>query len=215
MKTAIVTGFGPYLEEAENPSGAIAQAIHGTEKDGVRIHGLVLPVSAGAVRALLEEEVRRLRPDVLIVTGVTRGRAAVAAERVAINVMDFPIPDVDGRAFIDEAIVDGGPAAYFSTLPIKAIAKAWRDRDIPAYVSNTAGTYLCNQTFYLACHLASSRPMRAGLVHIPLSSAHAAASPMPVPSLALETMYEAVLTAALISANHEGADLKLEGGLTC
>jgi pyroglutamyl-peptidase len=215
MKTVIVTGFGPYLEEAQNPSGAIAQHINETEKDGVRIHGLVLPVSAGSVHQLLEEAVETLRPDVLLITGVTPGRAAVAAERIAINVKDFPIPDVDGREFVDEAIIGDGPAAYFSTLPVKAILKAWRDQGIPSYVSNSAGTYLCNQTFYLARHIAASRALRAGLVHIPLSSTNAAASLVPTPSLAFETMYNAVLTAALISANHDGPDLKLGGGMTC
>lgn len=215
MKTVLLTGFGAYQEEANNPSGAIAVALDGHEEPHFRIHGLVLPVSSRDVAAMLEEAVLRLRPDILMITGVTPGRAAVAAERIAINIRDFPIPDVDGLEAIDDPVVPGAPAAYFSTLPIKAILAAWRERGIPSYVSNSAGTYLCNQTFYLACHLAASRSIAAGLVHIPLSSANAAVMLATIPSMAFDQLRDAVLAAVSVSASHEGPDLKLGAGATC
>lgn len=215
MKNVVVTGFGPYLEEPQNPSGAIAEALDQTVKNGVRIHGLVLPVSARAVGGIINDAIIKIRPDVLLITGVTPGRAAVAVERAALNVMDFPIPDIDGEEPVDEAVVPGGPSAYFSTLPIKKIVKEWRKGGIPSYVSNSAGTYVCNQTFYLSRHMTELSNIKAGLIHIPLSSASAAASSAPIASLGFETLLQAVLTAAIVSANHEGPDLKLSGGLTC
>ncbi len=214
MSVVLLTGFGAYEEESQNPSGAIAAKLDGYEEEGVLICGLVLPVSSSGVAAILAQAIETIQPDVLLITGVTPGRAAVAVERVAINIRDFPIPDIDGATPVDEPIVETGPAAYFSSLPIKAILSAWREKEIPAYVSNSAGTYLCNQTFYLARHLTASRPISAGLVHIPLSSANASAAQHPAPSLCLDLLQEAVRTAAMVAAKHSGPDLKLGAGTT-
>lgn len=214
MKTVLLTGFGAYAEETDNPSGAIARRLDGWRGDGAAIHGLLLPVRSVAVGPMLADAIQLIQPDVLLVTGVTPGRAAVAVERVAVNVMDFPIDDVDGVAPIDEPVTPGGPDAYFSTLPIKAILSAWRSRSIPAYVSNSAGTYLCNQTFYLARHFAEGHPMTAGLVHIPLASSSAAGQVPPPPSLDFGTLEEAVRLAAVVSATHIGVDFRLGAGST-
>lgn len=214
MSVVLLTGFGAYEEEDHNPSGVIAANLDGDGEGAVRIRGLVLPVSSGRVASLLAEAIETIQPDVLLVTGVTPGRAAVAVERVAINVRDFPIPDVDGATLIDEPIVETGPAAYFSSLPIKAILSAWREKQIPSYVSNSAGTYLCNQIFYLARHLTVSRSIPAGLVHIPLPSGSVAAAQQPEPPLCMERLRDAVRTAALVAAKHSGPDLKLGAGTT-
>jgi pyroglutamyl-peptidase len=214
MSEVLLTGFGSYAEEADNPSGAIAVRLDGWQADGVRIHGLLLPVSSGGVGTILADAIERVRPDVVLVTGVTPGRAAVAVERIAINVMDFPIPDINGLSPIDEAVVAGGPSAYFSTLPIKAILAAWRSRHIPAYVSNSAGTYVCNQTFYLARRLTDDSRTIAGLVHIPLASSNAASVGQPLPSLDFDQLEEAVRIAAVVAATHRGADARLGAGAT-
>lgn len=214
MTTVLVTGFGPFAEDAANPSGIIAGRLDGTTHDGVRIAGRVLPVATEQVRALLAAAIDELRPDAVVITGVTPGRAAVAAERVAINVRDFPIGDVDGLAPVDEPIAAAGPAAYLSTLPIKAILTAWRAAGIPAFVSNTAGTYVCNQTFYLARHLTAASGARAGLVHIPSATPTAAAMTVPSPSLPLDVLEYAVRLAAVTAATHAGDDLRLGAGAT-
>jgi len=214
MSRVLLTGFGSYAEEADNPSGAIAARLDGAFMDGVSIHGLVLPVKSAGVGSALREAIERISPDVVLVTGVTPGRAAVSVERVAINVQDFPIPDVDGLTPVDEPVVDGGPSAYFSQLPIKAILSAWRERQIPGYVSNSAGTYVCNQTFYLARHLTDRSKMIAGLVHIPLACGNAAGVHPPPPSLHLDMLEAAVRTAAIVAATHRGPDLKLGAGST-
>jgi pyroglutamyl-peptidase len=204
MSEVLVTGFGAFAESEDNPSGRIATRLDGWNGDGVRIHGLVLPVRSGTVGRLLAAAIERVHPDVVIVTGVTPNRSEVAIERIGINVLDFPIADIDGVTPIDEPIVAGAPPAYFSTLPVKAILAGWQRRNIPAYVSNSAGTYVCNQTFYLARHLTEGKPLIAGLVHIPL----------PTPTLDLLQLEEAVRTAAVIAATHRGADLRLGAGTT-
>jgi pyroglutamyl-peptidase len=214
MRNVLLTGFGAYAEEADNPSGAIAGRLNGVVADGVRINGLVLPVSSTGVGRALGEAIDRIRPDVVLVTGVTPGRAAVSVERIAINVRDFPIPDVDGATPVDEPVIPDGPSAYFSTLPIKAILAAWQDRGIPGYVSNSAGTYLCNQIFYLARHMTEGVDAIAGLVHIPLATRSAATSHPPPPSLHLDMLEDAVRTAAIVAATHTGPDLKRGAGMT-
>jgi pyroglutamyl-peptidase len=215
MTTVLLTGFGPYPEETDNPSAVIAMRLDGHSAEGVRIRSQVLPVSTNRVGEALADAIERVRPDVVLLTGVTPGRTAPAIERVAINVRDFPIADVDGVEAIDEPVVSGGPDAYFSTLPVKAILYRWRDVGLPGFVSNTAGTYLCNQIFYLARHLTNGTGVTAGLVHIPLAAHRAAVLEPPPPSASLDLLEEAVRTAAVVSATHQGADVRLPAGATC
>jgi pyroglutamyl-peptidase len=214
MKHVLVTGFGAYAEESQNPSGLIAERLDGHVGEGVQIHGRVLAVGTNLVEPALAAAIEEVAPDVVVITGVTPGRAAPAVERVAINVRDFPIVDVEGHMPIDEPVAADGPPAYFSTLPTKAILARWREDGIPGYLSNTAGTYVCNQTFYLARHLTRSTTIRAGLVHIPSSTANAVASLPPPPALPLDVLERAVRLAALVAATHDGADLRFSAGAT-
>ena len=212
MIRALVTGFAGYAEEIDNPSGALAQRLNGQRFGGVEIVGRILPVDTAAVRGLLAAAINATHPEVIVVTGVAPGRTAPGLERVAINVRDFPIPDNEGRLPIDEPVESGGPAAYLSTLPNKAIIRGWREAGIPGHLSNTAGTYLCNQTFYLARTLSEHSDTRTGMVHIPVTPARAAALDVPTPSLALEMLEEAVRLAVSIAACHRGPDLRIGGG---
>ena len=214
MNTVLVTGFGAYAEEAENPSGRIAVRLDGRVIEGVQLYGRVLPVGTDLVGPALADAIAEIDPAVVIITGVTPGRAMPAIERVAINVRDFPIPDIEGKAPIDEPTVTDGPTAYFSTLPVKAILSAWRDAGIAGYVSNSAGTYVCNQTFYLSRHLTAGTTAIAGLVHIPLATANAVGTLPPPPSLPLDVLEQAVCLAAVVAATHEGDDLHLGAGST-
>lgn len=211
-RTVLVTGFDDYGEETDNPSGALARRLDGRTVDGVQVRGCVLPVARQRVQSALTEAIRQVEPDVVIVTGVAPGRLAPAMERVAVNVLDFPIPDVDEQAPIDERVVVDGPSAYLSSLPIKAIVSRWLEEEIPGYVSNTAGTFVCNQTFYLARHLLEDTSVAAGLLHIPATPKRAVVTAPPVPSMALELLERAVLTAAVVAARHEGPDLRLPAG---
>src|SRR5207247_7183767 len=125
------------------------------------------------------------RPAAVVHLGLAGGRARVALERVAVNVMDYEQPDSAGFRASGEPCVPGGPAAYFSTLPLAAMLKALVADGIPSCVSSTAGTYLCNQTLYWTLHTVSGRPRRpaVGFVHFPLLPALVAASGMDLPSI--------------------------------
>jgi pyroglutamyl-peptidase len=148
----------------------------------------------------LKKAVALHRPRLVLSLGLANGRSMLALERVAINVLDFPIPDNAGSQPTDAPIVDGGPTAYFATLPIKAILAAWREAGLPSYVSNTAGTYVCNQTFYHSLHLSGKYGYRAGLIHVPYLPEQAARAEGGAPSMSLDLMVEAVEATLRISA---------------
>ncbi len=212
MNRVLVTGFGAYAEEVDNPSGEIARRLDGAQIDGHTVVGRVLPVDTVAVREIIAEAIESIQPKVVLVTGVAPGRPAPALERVALNVRDFPVPDVAGRVPIDDAVAADGPAAYLTTLPVKAVVEAWRTAGIPGYVSNTAGTYLCNQTFYLARHL-SKDSVRVGMIHVPALPAPAVEiGDPPPPSMSIDVLEEAVRLAVSTSLHHVGPDLRVGGG---
>jgi pyroglutamyl-peptidase len=188
--TALVTGFGPFGKVERNPSESIVRELDGARIGGHDVVGRILPVSAestpGAVRAALKET----DPAVALLLGVAPGRAALAAERVAINVLDFEEPDNDGALPVDVPIEAAGPAAYLSTLPLRAVVETWQRAGIPGYLSYTAGTYLCNAALYTALHETADDPLPVGFVHLPSLPAEVAGRRPPEPSMPLETQIE-------------------------
>lgn len=140
------------------------------------------------VREILPRLIVKERPDAVILTGQAGGRPNITVERVAINVMDSTMPDNEGYKPEDEPVFEGAPAAYFATIPVKAIVKALREAKIPAAVSNTAGTYVCNAAMFTALHTieVSGMTTKAGFIHVPFS--HEQALDKPRPSMALETI---------------------------
>lgn len=173
LPTVLVTGFEPFGGQAVNPSAEIARQLHGTVIQGHRVVGALLPCVFGAARRELQAHIRAARPVLVICTGQAAGRAGLTPERVAVNLDDAPQPDNAGQQPVDRPIVRGGPPAYFSTLPVKAITAALLDHGNPASVSLSAGTYVCNHVFYALMHgLAGSRrggrAVRGGFIHVPL-----------------------------------------------
>ena len=196
MMNILVTGFEPFGAEAVNPSEAALAALMADVPAGVALATTVLPVRYAAAVTELRAAILRHAPAVVIATGQAGGRAEISVERVAINVDDARIPDNDCVQRIDAPVVAGGPAAYFSGLPIKALVAAMRARGIPTQVSQTAGTFLCNHVFYAACHIAATEKpgLRAGFIHMPFlpeqAAAHAGA-----PSMALAGIVAALRVA--------------------
>ena len=190
----LVTGFEPFGGEEINPSW---EAVSGLpdEIGGAEIVKHQLPVTFNGVRRILPRLIVGERPEVVILTGQAGGRPNITVERVAINVMDSKMPDNEGFAPEDEPVFDGAPAAYFATLPIKAIVSALREAKIPAGISNTAGTYVCNTAMFTALHTIAVAGMetRAGFIHVPFS--HEQALEKPRPSMALDTIREAIAVA--------------------
>jgi len=181
----VVTGFEPFAGHPANPSEEIAKAVDGRVIAGQSVRAAILPVhhaeAARAAARLLDEQ----NPQAVLHVGLAAGRARLALERVAVNVMDYDLADNAGYQARGEPCVADGPAAYFSTLPLAAILESLGREGVPGYLSNTAGTYLCNQTLYSTLHTiaAGGRRTIAGFMHVPLSPAMVAASGLDQPSM--------------------------------
>jgi pyroglutamyl-peptidase len=210
-QTILLTGFEPFDGATVNPSAEIVRRLHGRKSGGNPIAGVVLPCRFREATAVLDREIRRLDPALVICLGQAGGRAEITPERIAINVDDARIPDNAGRQPVDRPIVQRGPAAYWSTLPIKAIVAALRARDIPAAVSQTAGTFVCNHVFYGLMHaLRRRRGVRGGFVHLPWLPEQAGAGQ---PSLPLDVMLRAVEEMLRVTLRRK-RDLRVAGGRT-
>ena len=210
-KTILVTGFEPFGGESENPSQEIAQQLNGHVVARHRLIGRILPCVFGAANQELRGLLDEFQPAAVICVGQAGGRKEITPERVAINVDDARIPDNAGAQPVDRPVVPRGPAAYWSTLPIKAIVRALRARGIPAAVSQTAGTFVCNHVFYGLMHeLRRQKKVRGGFIHVPFLPEQARAGQ---PSLTLETM-TAAIGAAVAVALRIRRDARSAGGAT-
>ncbi len=167
----LLTGFDAFGGAAVNPSWLAVQALDGEMIEGHELVAAQLPTAfAGAVRAL-STLLTLYRPDLVICVGQAGGRDAISLERVAINIADASIADNEGARPLDVPVQPKGPAAYFSTLPIKAMLLALQKAGVPAEVSQTAGTFVCNHVFYalmfaLSRQRGTPRP-RGGFIHLP------------------------------------------------
>ena len=166
---ALVTGFFPYDGRGRNPAAEIATVLDGRTILGMPVIGRTLPVSYSEIRHSVEELLDELRPRIVISLGLWPGATTIRVERVGVNVADFEIPDNTGRLANDELIVGNGSAAMFATLPIRKIERALLDAGIPARVSNSAGTFLCNACLYSFLSAADTRADRpaCGFMHVP------------------------------------------------
>jgi len=209
----LVTGFEPFDSETINPSWEVARALHGWTCEGAGVHARQMPCVFGAALTALHEAIAALQPALVIAVGQAGGRCDFTPERVAINVDDGRICDNAGRQPIDTPVVAGAPAAYFSTLPIKSIVREVRAAGVPASVSNSAGTFVCNHLFFGLMHRLASLPpgaVRGGFIHIPFLPAQAARFPGE-PSLSLE-MGMAALRIAVSTSLRVRDDVREAGG---
>jgi pyroglutamyl-peptidase len=167
----LVTGFEAFAADTVNPSWMAARCLHGRRIGGHRVVGARLPTVFGQSLDVLRELLLRYRPALAICTGLAAGRAALSLERIAINVNDARIADNAGAQPVDTPVVAGGPAAYFTSLPIKAMLATLLEQGINVEVSQTAGTFVCNHVFYGLMNelsiCAQLRHTRGGLIHVP------------------------------------------------
>lgn len=166
MKKLLITGFDPFNGNLENPSWQAVSALPDTVGE-FRIQKMQLPTVYGKAANMVIAAAGEWGPDVILCLGLAGGRAAVTPERVGINIRSASIPDNAGQQFTDAPIVCDGPAAYFSTLPVTAMAQAIRDAGLPSAVSNSAGTYVCNDVLYTLLHYFAGTKTRVGFVHVP------------------------------------------------
>lgn len=171
QNTVLLTGFEPFGGASLNPSWLAAQALHGQAMLGRRVVAAQLPTAFDASLHALNALLHAHQPELVICVGQAGGRPQLSLERVAINVDDAPIPDNAHVQPVDTPVVLGGPAGYFTSLPIKAMLTALRQEGIGAEVSQTAGTFVCNHVFYGLMHSLATDPQlhhtRGGFVHVP------------------------------------------------
>lgn len=214
MRNVLVTGFGPFGGEPINPALEAIKLLEGRIIGGCRVVTRELPVTRFEAIDAIVKHIWDADPALVLAVGQAGGRLEITPERVAINVDDYRIPDNGGFQPVDEPIVAGGPAAYWSTLPIKAMVVAMRGAGIPASVSNSAGTFVCNHLFYGLMHQLAKAggKIRGGFVHIPYLPEQAARIGSQ-PSMAVETIVKGLEVALETAITHEN-DISVGDGRT-
>ena len=212
-KTVLLTGFEPFNGAAINPSWEAVRALDGWSGPGFAVAARQLPCVFGTALDVLRESIAGVKPDIVIAVGQAGGRSEISLERVAINVDDASIRDNAGNQPVDMPVAADGPAAYFTTLPVKAIVKALRLRGFPSGVSQTAGTFVCNHVFYGLMHQAVGQPVKAGFIHVPFLPEQAADRPERPPSMALRDIVDALRIAVEVAVVTE-TDTQEAGGAT-
>lgn len=194
-KKILLTGFEPFGDSTVNPSISACRRLEGKRVDGFEIVVEEIPLRFHEIRSAIEEHIARLDPAAVICTGQS-SRALISLERVAINVADARIPYNCGTHPVDERLNGEGPAAYFSALPLREILEAVKEAGVPVGISNSAGTFGCNQIFY---HLMDYRSrlgleIPAGFIHVPCLPEQAINKAKP--SMSLNLIVEALEGAA-------------------
>ncbi|MBP3399222.1 MAG: pyroglutamyl-peptidase I [Erysipelotrichaceae bacterium] len=207
----LVTGFDPFGGESINPSSEVVRRLPKNVLDA-EIIPLIVPTMFQLSISVIEEAILKYDPDVIVSIGQAGGRNAITVERIGINVDDARIPDNAGVQRIDEPVVSLGPAAYFSTLPIKAMVQHIQNKGIHAAVSNTAGTFVCNHVMYGVLHLCATKykNKRAGFIHIPYLIEQTQSKPQ-YPSMSLEDIITGII-ASLEAIVLYDKDIKVTAG---
>ncbi len=203
----LLTGFDPFGGETVNPAFEAVKLLPGTIA-GAQIVKQELPTQFLRSGQVLEAALREHKPDVVICVGQAGGRAAITPEKVAINLMDGRIPDNAGYQPVDVPIRADGKTAYFSTLPVKAMVQRMRGAGIPAAVSYTAGTYVCNAVMYNLLYLLDREfpGVRGGFIHVPYAMEQAVDKPQGTPSMDLHQIARGLeLAVAAVIENDEDA----------
>ena len=210
----LVTGFDPFDGEKVNPALEAVKSLPSVI-NGAEIRWVEIPTVFYKSAEVLEAEIVRYQPDVVLCIGQAGGRAGLTPERVAINQDDARIPDNQGNQPIDTPIRLDGEAAYFSTLPIKAMVQAIKEVGLPATVSNTAGTFVCNHLMYQALYLADKKfpDMRAGFMHIPYMTEQVINKPNTA-SMNLTDIVRGIEAAIGAIVDYKDKDIKIVGGTT-
>ena len=170
MKKILITGFEPFGEEQINPSWD-AVCLLPSKIGEYTLTKLLVPVVFGAAFETVINEAKKINPDVILCVGQAGGRSDITAELVAINLRHATISDNSGICPKDEPIDKEGKTAYFSTLPVRKIAKSIEDAGIPAKVSYTAGAYVCNDLLYTLLAKYENTDTKIGFIHVPYSTA--------------------------------------------
>lgn len=201
----LITGFDPFGGEKVNPAFEAVKLLPDTIA-GAEIIKLEIPTVFSESGPAVEAGIQKYRPDVVISVGQAGGRSCVTVERVAINLAEARIPDNAGAQPVDKPLHADGPAAYFATIPVKAIVKNICDHGIPCHISYTAGTYVCNCVMYNVLHLAAAKypGIRAGFIHVPFAAEQVIDKPVGTPFMSLEMIAKSLEYAIEAAVNQIG-----------
>lgn len=188
MKKLLITGFDPFGGATVNPAREAVMALPDRIGD-FELTKLEVPTLFGKAAERVLEVARDLAPDAIICVGQAGGRAAVTPEVVGINLREASIPDNGGFQPVNQPVVEGGPAAYFATLPVREMVAAIKANHIPASLSYSAGAFVCNDLLYTLLHAYRGTEVKVGFIHIPYLPEQAGAG---VPSLPLEASVKAL-----------------------
>lgn len=205
-RLVLLTGFGPFGREPDNPSEHVVRALDGTRlPGGQRVRGRVLPVAFDGARAALAAALTEGVPSLALGLGLAASRREISVERVALNLADAPMPDAGGAQPVDRPLADDGPPARFASLPVKALVAALRAAGHPAGLSLSAGSYVCNAVLYALLERLDPLGVPAGFLHLPRADA------WPLEKQ-VEAVRLALITAAAVTDGSPGADLQGLGG---
>jgi pyroglutamyl-peptidase len=210
----LVTGFDPFGGEKINPAFEVIKKLRDNVK-GAEVVKLQIPTAFYSSTNKIVEKLNEVNPDVVLMIGQAGGRFDVTVERVGINIDDARIPDNESHQPIDKAIDERGLPAYFATIPIKAIVQEIKAKNIPASVSNTAGTYVCNHVMYGVLNYIYKNKLniKGGFIHIPFLLEQVITKPS-TPAMSLEIMVEAIEAAMEAIVKHD-KDIDITEGTVC
>lgn len=194
----MITGFDPFGGEPVNPAYEAVKLLP-DEIGGAQIIKLEVPTVFGKAGEVLEANIKAEQPDAVICVGQAGGRSGMTVEKVAINFQDARIPDNDNQQPVDKPIKEDGETAYFATIPVKAMVAKMRENGIPAFISYTAGTYVCNDLMYTLLYLIDKKypQMRGGFIHVPYAMEQTIDKPIGTASMALPVIAKALEYAVL------------------
>ncbi|MBY5944134.1 pyroglutamyl-peptidase I [Photobacterium rosenbergii] len=215
MARVLVTGFEAFGGQAINPTALIVEQLQTLEvqqkmeQGGVVLQSCLLPVVQGDSVKSCIQAIEALKPDIVFMLGQASGRENISFEKVAINLDDFRIPDNAGNQPVDQPVVDKGPAAYFTQLPIKTLMLALKQQGVGADISYSAGTFVCNHLFYGISHYLMTQVhsnAQCDFIHVPLLPEQVAAEQQitgnrSLPSMPLEAMVEGIVHAIITAAS--------------
>lgn len=204
MPTILVTGFQPFGGEKINPAWEAIRVLPDSIV-GSKVVKLQIPVVFGVGADVVSTAIDHINPDIVLCVGQAGGRAKITPEFVGINYRDARIPDNDGNQPHAQRIVEDGPDAYFATLPVRAMTEAMNESGIPAALSYTAGTYVCNDVMYSMLHvLATKYPnARGAFMHVPFATEQATKQPVNTASLPIEVMARGLEVALAVAVKHK------------
>lgn len=210
----LVTGFDPFGGDKINPAYEAVKLIP-SQVSGAEVIKLEVPTVFGKSSQIMKKAIKEHKPDVVICVGQAGGRAAVSLERVAINLAEARIPDNEQNQPLDTKLEVDGENAYFTSLPIKAMMKNIHDHGLPAYISYTAGTFVCNDIMYRLLYMIDKefKNVRGGFIHVPFEPSQVIGRPVDTPSMPIATIAEA-LTYAVAAAVENEVDIEGNGGTT-